>query len=323
MAEEITTCPIWGTSYKAEGTYDPVTEIYYVTDSERAFCGYTIPQNLLTLFGEMLSEQGKARLTTWLVDQWLLGKQQPTITPGVFLSVPRKSLPVYKRADRLLKYLAEVSVIQNVGADIRVPVNDFGAFAWSESLEESEIDYFLDYLVQRGWLASTTSIGLPRYGCKVTVDGHTRIEQLEIEERVNNASSQAFVAMWFHDSTDGFYKNGIEPAILEAGYKPLRIDQKEHLNKIEDEIVAQIRCSKFVVADFTQGDDGTRGGVYYEAGFAHGLGLPVIFTCHADSVKDLHFDTSHYNHLVWNTSDELRDKLKVRIIANIGQGPEV
>ena len=35
-----------------------------------------------------------------------------------------------------------------------------------------------------------------------------------------------------------------------------------------DRIIAQIRASKFVVADFTR----NRGGVYYEAGFALGLG---------------------------------------------------
>ena len=40
----------------------------------------------------------------------------------------------------------------------------------------------------------------------------------------------------------------------------------------------QIRKSKFLIADFT----GQRGGVYYEAGFAYGLGLPVIWTCRKD-----------------------------------------
>ena len=33
--------------------------------------------------------------------------------------------------------------------------------------------------------------------------------------------------------------------------EPVRIDQKERLNKIDDEIIAEIRRSRFLVADFT------------------------------------------------------------------------
>ena len=102
----------------------------------------------------------------------------------------------------------------------------------------------------------------------------------------------------------------------------MRIDRKEHVNKIDDEIIAEIRRSRFLVADFTQGEDGARGGVYYEAGFAHGLGLQVIFTCREDAVETLHFDTAHYNHIVWTTPEDLRKSLKKRILAVLGEGPE-
>ena len=46
----------------------------------------------------------------------------------------------------------------------------------------------------------------------------------------------------------------------------MRIDRHEHVNKIDDEIIAEIRRARFVVADFTHGDTGGRGSVYYEAG---------------------------------------------------------
>ena len=72
-------------------------------------------------------------------------------------------------------------------------------------------------------------------------------------------------------------KKVLNCGIEDAGYEAVRIDEKEHTNKIDDEIIAEIRRSRFVVADFTQGKDGARGGVYYEAGFAHGLGIEVIF----------------------------------------------
>jgi len=62
--------------------------------------------------------------------------------------------------------------------------------------------------------------------------------------------------MWFHDSTDEPWEEGIKRGIEDAGYEAVRIDQQEHNNKIDDEIIAEIRRSRFVVADFTQGDDG-------------------------------------------------------------------
>jgi hypothetical protein len=77
--------------------------------------------------------------------------------------------------------------------------------------------------------------------------------------------------------------------------------------------MTEIRNSEFVVADFT----GQRGGVYYEAGFAMGIGRKVIWCCHEDEIGNLHFDTSHKNHIVWKTPDDLRSKLYRRIRATI------
>ena len=198
------------------------------------------------------------------------------------------------------------------------------AFAWSESLLRREIGYFIDYLLDMGFLSARNQGDnfpcgefLIPTGVRVTVEGHNQIEQ----QKTNVDSSQAFVAMWFDDSMEDVFETGIRPAIAEVGYSPLRIDKKDHINKIDDEIIAELRRSRFLVADFTHGNDGARGGVYYEAGFAHGLGLPVIFTCRKDAVESLHFDTNHYSHVVWSDPSELRDKLRTRILAVLGQGP--
>ena len=75
-----------------------------------------------------------------------------------------------------------------------------------------------------------------------------------------------------------------------------------------------------MVADFTQGDDGARGGVYYEAGFAYGIDIPVIYTCRKDGEPRLAFDTRQYNHILWETPEELRKALRNRIAAALGEG---
>jgi nucleoside 2-deoxyribosyltransferase len=131
-------------------------------------------------------------------------------------------------------------------------------------------------------------------------------------------SSQAFVAMWFDKTMTAAFKNGLELAIGNAGYEPLRIDRKEHDRKIYDEIIAEIRRSAFVVADFTH----QRGGVYYEAGFAHGLGKRVIFTCKKlTKGEELHFDVRQYNTIFWETPENLIAPLQNRILALFGAGP--
>jgi hypothetical protein len=81
--------------------------------------------------------------------------------------------------------------------------------------------------------------------------------------------------------------------------------------------MASIRGSRFVVADFT----GSRGGVYYEAGFAHGLDLPVIFMCREGD--ELHFDIRQYNCIFWKADalENAQARLRNRILATLGQGP--
>ena len=128
-------------------------------------------------------------------------------------------------------------------------------------------------------------------------------------------SKRVFVAMWFHESMNDYYKDGIKKAIEEAGYDPVRIGLKDFNEKICDEIIAEIKRTKFLIADFS----GMRSGVFFEAGFAKGLGREVIFTVREDDINGLkeHFDTRQYNHIVYDSAEDLRKKLYNRICATI------
>ncbi|MGS1016671.1 hypothetical protein [Allosphingosinicella humi] len=141
---------------------------------------------------------------------------------------------------------------------------------------------------------------------------------LEDYEGVDAKSHMGFVAMWFGPEVAGAYSEAILPSIELNGYEAVRIDNREHNNKIDDEIISQIRRARFVVADFSCGKDGARGGVYFEAGFAMALAKPVIFTVRATDLARVHFDTRQYNHIVWETPADLKEKLTSRIGATIG-----
>lgn len=153
----------------------------------------------------------------------------------------------------------------------------------------------------------------------VTVEGRNHLEELE---KSAPDSSKAFVAMWFDKSMSTAWEQGLKPGIIEPGYEPVKVDEIEHKDRIDDRIIAEIRRSKFIVADFTHGKEGARGGVYYEAGFAHGLNIPVFFTCKKDLVNKLHFDIRQYSTVLWETPEELRTKLANCISAEIGDGPK-
>lgn len=147
-----------------------------------------------------------------------------------------------------------------------------------------------------------------------------------LREHERGIDSQiCFVAMKFDDPViDKMYDEAIHHAIRDSEYLPKRIDihnaeYPDSKTNIDDSIIALIRKSKFMIADFT----GARPNVYYEAGYAKGLGLPVIMCCREDRCKeDMHFDTRNKIHIIW-TSDKLpqfRERLRNRIEAEIGKG---
>ena len=194
----------------------------------------------------------------------------------------------------------------------------WAAMTWSESSKWEEIRSFIEYLEEQSWIA-VTSTGGDWAQVKVTIKGYSHIADVAASRDL----SQVFVAMWFSEEMKEPYEKGIRPAIEQLGYDPLKIDDKPDVDKIDDEIIGEIRNSRFLVADFTHGSKGPRGGVYYEAGFAYGLGLPVIRSCRKDIIdaNELHFDVRQYYHVPWENPEQLRDGLEKRIRALIPGTP--
>lgn len=307
-------CPIWGTHAR----HLPKDADGLLVASPRAGGTYFISGTAVGLVAQ-LDDASKARLTTFLVDQRLQGIPEPTITSSVVdAAVRSRPLSVASRLDRLLRFLEKAT--PRLGDRIRLLDGSdraLEALAWSESSTGPEIQWLFQVLGQNGWVSP--QIHTSGFDAVVDIGGYERLEA--ISNRILPLT-QGFVAMWFDSSVRDIYDDGIAPAIRDAGYIPMRIDRKEHNNKIDDEIIAEIRRSRFLIADFTYGDGGPRGGVYYEAGFAHGLSIPVIFTVRADLIDRIHFDTRQYGHILWSQPDDLRAQLKNRISATIGDGPK-
>jgi hypothetical protein len=227
---------------------------------------------------------------------------------------------VGEKAEKILLHLAKKFPNPGTEFDIfkgEILAHEFQAVGWASDFSEllfllKEFLWHAEGLVE--YIEEPTDEELKKYW-QITPKGWLRLDSLR---RGNPQSVIGFIAMWFNDSMNSAY-TAIEHGIRAAGYSPHRIDQKQHNNKIDDEIIAGIRRSKFLVADFT----GHRGGVYFEAGFAKGLGLEVIWLCRKDDLEKLHFDTRQYSHITWQEDDlpALTKALKDRIEATIGHGP--
>jgi hypothetical protein len=123
-----------------------------------------------------------------------------------------------------------------------------------------------------------------------------------------------FIARSFHPSME-LAAQGMREAIkTDCGYEPIDLGSVAHNENINDRIIAEIRSAQFVVADFT----GQSHGVYFEAGFAEGLGRTVIRTVQEDHAPALHFDTRQYFHLRWKAPEHFRRLLAEHIKATIG-----
>jgi nucleoside 2-deoxyribosyltransferase len=208
----------------------------------------------------------------------------------------------------LLRYIASLSSYPGHTIGLQ-PANDYPVLC---AKNRTETDFYVQALENDGMISIVRTLG-GEPNCTITAHGW---QELERAQQSGADSPNGFIAMWF-DPTQNPTSDAIKSGIAAAGYHPIRIDEVEHVNRIDDEILSKIRQSKFLVADFT----GQRLGVYFEAGFMLGLGRPVIWVCSKSDFAKVHFDTRQYNTIVYENTDELKKRLQFRIEAILGKGP--
>ena len=177
----------------------------------------------------------------------------------------------------------------------------------------AEANFYMRSLHNQGLLADRPLLTQSGTTFSLSSNGWIELDKLA---RSGGESSNAFVAMWFDPSRKPFFEV-MSRAISDAGYFPIRVDLVEHANRIDDEIISQIRQSRVLVADLS----GQRNGVYFEAGFMLGLGRPVIWVCEKRDLQNVHFDTRQFNTIDYEDADDLKSRLQFRIEAILGKGP--
>lgn len=279
---------------------------------------YFISRNL-AFEAPILLKEHRATITRHILENAGAGVVE-LMTHNIEPIVARRPYPVQEKLERLLRALAQLAKHQVTRFALGAATQDDPSYDLMRAAglnDHAELMNLLRYAHSQGFVdyqlhSSGSNVGM-------TIPGLMHVQARD-EQAADSRSG--FVAMWFNPEMTDAFSGGMVPAIEANGYEAVRIDSREYNNKIDDEIISEIRRARFVVADFSCGPDGARGGVYFEAGFALALDKPVIFTVREADLPRVHFDTRQFNHIVWKDPAELEERLRNRIGATIGRPAE-
>ncbi len=175
-----------------------------------------------------------------------------------------------------------------------------------------DIGWIVDSLTSQDLLRGTMrrSPGIEIYTGNLSARGWQRFEELK---RAHVSSSYAFFARQFNNvELDDVFKRCLWAAVQQTGYELRTVTQRAGL--VDAVIEDEIRRCRFLIADLSDNN----AGAYWEAGFAEGLGKPVIYVCRAkdgDAEKKTHFDANHRHTVRWDLAslDQTATQLKAVI----------
>lgn len=133
----------------------------------------------------------------------------------------------------------------------------------------------------------------------LTFEGWRRFEQ-ELTGKVQG--NYGFIALKFGDEVlDPFLRDVIKPAVASLGYQLFDMRDTAQAGVIDNLLRVRIRDSAFVLVDLTHDNPGA----YWEAGYAEGLGKPVLYLCERSKFETArtHFDTNHCTTVPWNADN--------------------
>ena len=262
---------------------------------------------------EAANNELASKLSAWIRERTELGLDVPTLSSFTLKSV---SLPDYSPLDKQLRFMRMLEKKSSYpGESISLLPHFDYPLAWAN--REEELLFYIRSLVEQGLLRHTdeqsrTADDMAE-NVEITTNGWRYLAE---HARLSVFSDQAFVAMSFSEAMRPVWETGIRPAIERARYEAYRVDMDPHVDRIDAKIITEIKNSRFVVADVTE----QKHGVYFEAGYALGINIPVIWSVKKDELPLVHFDTRQFYHIVWESIDDLAERLYYMISAVVSLG---
>jgi hypothetical protein len=131
-----------------------------------------------------------------------------------------------------------------------------------------------------------------------------RKREKEPEPLRPTAIRRFFVVMPFAPEMDDIYHLGIRETVQAVGGMCERADEIQHTGGLIEKIYDSIHSASIIIAEVSLPNPN----VFYEIGFAHALGKPVVLITR--DITGSPFDLRGYNHIVYRSIVELRRSLE-------------
>jgi hypothetical protein len=231
---------------------------------------------------------------------------------GAIIRNPRLSLKW--QADNFVRWIGDTV---NVGGQY-IDVDKYAVQAIAGSATFEEFELVFRHLRDKGLIEHKTGAGNIWVKATLSFAGWERYEELKLG---HTDSLRAFMAMQYKNKQlADIFESVFRDAVAKTGFDLFRlVDTPQPAGLIDDDLQVRIRASRFLIADLTDGN----AGAYWEAGYAEGLGKPVIYTCERKVFEAPqsrpHFDTNHHLTILWDPDkpQEAGEKLKATIRATL------
>ena len=313
-------CPVCSTELKSE---PPIL----TSGDKKTFscprCGdFSLSGRLLATLSSTLNENKNAEAKiSHALRMMQHVNQNVELSTYTMRAILEKSLPrPQEQADLLIRWLAEHS--ENPGDEISLePLEHYLSIIGSKSKEGFHM--VLLHLIKIGLVGGDLT---KMYGSgHVNYAGLNRItltfagwNYFETLLKGSTTYRKAFMAMKFGDfELNAVLENVFKPNVKKAGFDLFKLDDEPRAGLIDDRLRVEIQSSDFLIADLTHENNGA----YWEAGYAEGLGKPVIYTCEKEKfeLQKTHFDTNHHLTVTWdkNSPEQAGELLKATIRATL------
>ena len=241
-------------------------------------------------------------------------EKPPLINGNTIIKVLESPLPSPKeQADLLIRWIGDstnlgttVSIVPNIDKSVVGSITADGVMLIVRHWEENGL-----IEIKNDSISSSDEC----FELKLTLDGWMYYDNL------NNGSEsykKAFIAMKFgDDELNTILNNVFRQSVKDTGFELTKLDDSPKAGLLDNRLRVEIQSSDFIIADLSHDNLGA----YWEAGYAEGLGKPVIYTCKKSKFEETktHFDTNHHLTIIWDPEkpQEAGEQLKATIFATL------
>lgn len=206
---------------------------------------------------------------------------------------PKIPITIEDKGIRLLQYLYRHS--HGPGEPVIIhPLSGSYNLTYSPNLQE--LVYIIDTLTNKKLLIREGTT------FKLTEDGWREAAANAGDKRLK----PCYILISDDEKLHSVWQERLFPKIEQCGYLPHLLTQMNKREKLDLQLMAE---SKLIIADLTNQSPE----VYYAAGYAHGLNIPVIWTVNNSYSDKLSVQIKDIRPIAWDTADDLAALLQQRL----------